>query len=191
MFSIAIVAVSNVLPGSAIYQEYKAIVETPSADGLFESARLLRQLLLDEDPLLHQANRTVRLKITFLVNSMIPDPPGLEPDFRMIADGISPSLVPKIATETVNLDAFFRVPILQIDGQWATIRDVVQYVANFAGAVHRSTPNTPMTKSLESVGRSIEVGGAPSVLRSLLGIVDVAIRGCEPLYIKIKESAPG
>jgi hypothetical protein len=169
----------------------KAVLDQPSADGLFESAKFLRQLLVDENPLLHQVNRTLRLKVFFLVNPVIPDPPGLEADFRMIAEGISPSLVPKTSTLKVNLKDFFKCPVLQINGQWATVIDVIQYTANYAGAVHKSTPDTPLTQSLEAVGRSIEVGDVPCVLRSLHGIIDVVVRGCQPLYMKIKETRPG
>jgi hypothetical protein len=168
----------------------RAILKEPSADRLFDSAHLLRQLLVDGNPILHQANRAARLKITFFVNRVQPDPPGLpEPVFRQIAEGISPSLVPKPEPQALNLDGFLRHPVLQIQGDWATVRDIIQNVANYAGAVHKSTPDTPMTKSLEAVGRAIEVGGVPSVLRSLFGIIDVAVRGCEPLYARIKEAA--
>ena len=170
----------------------KEILKNHSADGLFESSRLLRALLLDENPLLHQVNCTIKLKITFMINPTDPDPPGTpEPTFRQRADGLSPSLVPKGPTQTVNLDGFLKHPILLVNGQWATVRDVSQYIANYAGAVHKSTPDTPMTKSLEAVGQAIAVGGAPSVLRSMLGIIDVAIRGCQPLYITIKAKWPG
>jgi hypothetical protein len=170
----------------------KAILGNPSEQGLFDSARLLRQLLVDENPLLHQVNRAIRLKISFHVNTLIPDPPGLpQPVFRQVADGISPSLVPKVSSKKVNLDTFMKSPILQIEGEWATVLDVIKYVANYAGAIHKSTPDTPMTKSLEAVGRSIEVGGVPSVLRSLLGIVDVTVRACQPLYMKLKETRSG
>jgi hypothetical protein len=169
----------------------KATLENPSEDGLFESAGLLRALLVDENPLLHQVNRALRLKVSFLVNTVIPDPPGLEPSIRIIAEGISPSLVPKISNEAVNLDRFLKYGVLQIEGEWASVRDVIKYVANYAGAIHKSTPDTPMTKNLEAVGQSIQLGGVASVLRSLHGIIDVVVRGCQPLYMKIKETKPG
>jgi hypothetical protein len=169
----------------------KTILENPSEDGLFESAGLLRALLVDESPLLHQVNRALRLKVSFLVNSVTPDPPGLEPSIRIIAEGISPSLVPKTSNEVVNLDRLLKYGVLQIDGEWASVRDIIKYVANYAGAIHKSTPDTPTTKNLEAVGQSIRVGGAGSVLRSLHGIIDVVVRGSQPLYMKIKEPRPG
>ena len=43
-------------------------IKTPKEDDLFESARLLRQLLVDENPLLHQVNRARRIKIIFHAN---------------------------------------------------------------------------------------------------------------------------
>jgi hypothetical protein len=169
----------------------KAVLKQPSADGLLESAALLRQLLLDENPLLHQVNREVRIKISFLVNRSPAYPPGLEPDIEIIADGIAPSLARIPSPQEVNLDGLFRQTVLKINGQSATIRDVVQYVANYAGAVHKSTPDTPLTKSLEAVGQSLQLLGAPSVLTSLRGIIDIVVRGCQPLYIAIKAKEPG
>ena len=67
-------------------------VEEPSTENLFDTARLLRQLLFDENPLLHQVNRERRFKVMFEVNPISKYPPGLEPDQLWSLEGLSPRL---------------------------------------------------------------------------------------------------
>ena len=84
---------------------------------------------------------------------------------------------------------FFKHAVAIINGDPVTTKDVVQYVANYGGAVHKSTPDTPMTKALEHIAKTLQFGGSPSVLCSLRGISDVSVGACSPLYSVIKEEA--
>ena len=123
--------------------ELQQILANPTPENLFAASGRLRQLLLDEQPLLHQANRNVREKISFVVtvHPALPDHLNRGLVFSQVADGLSPKMAPPhLSTKALNLDNFLKEPVMEINGQKLTVRDVIKYVANYAGYVHKGTP---------------------------------------------------
>jgi len=178
----------------------KEFLANPTEENLFESSRMLRQLLADEQPLLHQANRNKRQKISFTIyDSGLQHPSakertGFAKDITFWAplDGFSPRLGrPGRPTVTLNLDYFLKQPVAVIEDQMPTVLDVIKYLANYAGAIHKGTPDTPQTITLEAVAKELKFANTPSVIRMLLGVVDVVVEACEPLYQALKANEPG
>jgi hypothetical protein len=103
--------------------------------------------------------------------------------FQASADGFSPSLGrPWKHSNEVNLDGLLAAQIMEIDGLMITVKDTVKYVANYAGSIHKTAPDSPETHAIETAGVNIRIGGHPSVIMALRAICDVVVRGCEPLY---------
>jgi hypothetical protein len=107
----------------------KDMVENPSEEKLFEGSRQLRHLLFDQHPLVHQVNQKFRLKISFVCVLPSNFPPDLVPSYQIV--GIYPRKeLPLRKSKTLTLQGFFKHPIIQAGGQWATVKDVVNYFAN-------------------------------------------------------------
>jgi hypothetical protein len=136
--------------------------EQPTPNNLLEAAAKLRQLFADANPLVHQANRSHCLKLTFFVVP-VDQPRGS-------------------AARALTLDQFLSSPIAYVEGRWFSVIDHIRYLANYAGAIHKSQPDSPESTTLECLGKSVQIGGAPSTLYAIKSVCNIAIAGCQPLY---------
>jgi hypothetical protein len=138
-------------------------LDTRSAGGATEyevlrSAVLLRQLLLDQSPLVHQVNRDRKTPITFRVN--VRDPTwkiarSPQPSFWTRQDGFDPDTsltVPQIAN--LNLPAFLSQVILVSRGTELTVKDVIRQVAHIVGGVHAESAKEAREHTLAAVSAS-------------------------------------
>ena len=109
-------------------------------------AGLVRKLLLDENPLVDQVNRTRYLKIRFLIDDAPPIwevLPDVRPTFWSIQDGLDPytSLTAPLP-RAVKRDEFLRKVVMLVGKREITVPDVVSHVANVGGDVHLGKPRT-------------------------------------------------
>jgi hypothetical protein len=89
---------------------------------LIRAAGLLRQLLLDATPLVHEVNRAYGKEIEFKVMDYHSQPPITPQAHWEDLDG---SHFPGAATVSVNLDKLLRAPCLKLDKTTATVRDLI------------------------------------------------------------------
>lgn len=148
---------------------------------LMKIATLLRQLLLDREPLVDQVNRNHQLKITFVTtlpasmsNEDLPDPPPL---------GGPPGWG---GSKTVTKDAFLNRFAVWIKPHEYTVKDVILNVAHIKGAVHAGRPRNAKEAELAATSNQVRTFGLDSSVYALLGIGQAVLRGLEPLYQKIK-----
>jgi hypothetical protein len=113
---------------------------------LLRSAALLRQLLLDESPLVHQVNRGRHLRFAFRVNVREPiwkrvgtDPPvfwsrhdGLDPETALVSAEIA----------EFKWGGFLGALVMIVDGRNFTVRDIIDQTAHVLGGVHAGTPRS-------------------------------------------------
>ncbi len=124
--------------------ELQTLIASESEYDIVSSSRILRQLLLDGDALVHIVNRELRAKPTFRVR--VPSASNGE------ANWIDPFLSPGLDDEYLELDHrhFLSHPIGNYDGRSVTIRQVIKYAAIVLGGVHfKAEPGD----DLESVAR--------------------------------------
>jgi hypothetical protein len=149
----------------------------------------LRQLLVDDHPLVHQANRTHRLKLTFHVGEF-----QVKPDqytaILSLEDGLDPDTRPPSApSRYVNFDGFVNHNILFLSGKGHSVRDVIQLAANVAGGVHRTDDPREKQKLIADYSRSVSIGGLPGAIRQMQAIARVALKGLAPLIKKIEANS--
>ena len=169
-----------------------AIAVQPTPDALFDSLVLIRQLLMDQHPLIHQANQKFRFKIRFNVVPM--DIEGM-PDFLrkegiiLHIDAFAPWAVPHRKSITVSIDGFLAQPIIMIDGQEITVRETIDYLGHYSGAIHKRNPDTAHTKALETFSTEFNPRlGSPFVLRVLRPIIQIVVSDTYPLYQAITDT---
>ena len=146
-------------------------------------AGLLRKLFLDDHPLVDQVNRTHRVKIEFEVTAPFNKPDeGDKNSLWSVQDGLDPdTAAPGKKRLLLSRDQFFQTVVAMIYGTSFTIRDVVKFEANVAGAVHAGSPKTEKEKALNTLGEHFGVGGYEPTLRQLLAIARVSIKALAPL----------
>jgi hypothetical protein len=152
-------------------------------------AGLLRKLFLDDHPLVDQVNRTHRIKLEFQVAVSINKPEeGDKNSLWSVQDGLDPDTAPPGKNrQLLSRDQFFQTVVAMIYGPSFTVRDVIQFEANVAGAVHAGAPKTDKEKALDAVGNSIGVGGYAPTLRQLLAIARVSLKALAPLKAAASE----
>jgi len=179
---------------------------------LLSVARLLRQLLIDNDCLLHRVNRGRQLKISFEVNAYaVPMPTDFDvwdihDCFEPIWDDLSkgcpgPFLIlmhrsatcsyqyPKRERESVNLDGLLAKPKVVSQQETFTVKEIIKYLANTEGGVHRGVPKSKHEKALAHYIDSMAVYGArtpatrclPMAVRSVKSIGRVVCRALQPI----------
>jgi hypothetical protein len=148
-----------------------------------KTASALRQLLLDGSPLLHEVNRTRKLKIQFVVNNV-----GTSADFSTPPDllfhgrGLDPSGgQPVTGTRTVNLDQFLSTPVVESPTGSVTVKDIIGFIANKAGGVHFDSSRSRQDAKLEELLGTVSRFGIDSVAASLDAIARITLSALSPL----------
>lgn len=157
-----------------------------TAYSALEASALVRKLLIDASPLLHQVNRQRRKRIVFDVagnaayEALVMED---KPVFYAPAGGLSPRLALGMPFQVtpMNLDQFLARRALYVNGHDITVRQVVLQLANVEGGVHAGTPNTEVEKLLNEVNAQLGIGGMGSVAYSMQAIADVVVAALQPL----------
>jgi hypothetical protein len=150
------------------------------------SARL-RQLLLDEAPLVHEVNRDRRVKLSFIVGDFAQQPDAYT-WYLSLEDGLDPDTrPPDKPRKTVNFEGFLSHKILYVKGHAHSVRDVIKLAANVSGGVHRTKNPDEKQKLVAAFGASFSIGGLPAAIRQLQAIARVTIRGLRPLIKAVEK----
>jgi hypothetical protein len=170
---------SRVRPGSSEYD-------------LLLVGLLLRKLLIDDDPLLDQANRQYREKIVFRVSDRLPGADfvavGLAlPNVFLLGDGLDPTAGIGNAV-ALRRDAFLNRDVGIANGEPFDIHALITHTANVLGGVHRSRPTAPHHAALSSLHENLDVAGDPGMLRQMRSVGSVVITALDPLRLRILEA---
>jgi hypothetical protein len=158
---------------------------------LLRIGSILRQLLLDQDPLLYQVSRPREVPIRFGVNAfkppwkMIPGFP--QPTFTSVQDGFDPlTAVPHmVLVEEVALEDLLQRVVMTIGERDVTVKDAIRQVAHVSGAVHAGAPRQEIEHAMASVSDSLQIGGFDPVIRTLCAVGRVVVRALTPLRDEI------
>ncbi len=145
---------------------------------LIRAAGLLRQLFLDATPLIHEVNRNYRVRLQFERGEYHTQPP-ITPDAHWINPDCSS--FPKAQTVSISLDAFLKSPCLILQGQTASIADLIKACANVKGGVHLGKVTTTEEKVVIDWDNAIEINGEQPSLLAIAGVCRVVLRSLKPL----------
>jgi hypothetical protein len=151
---------------------------------MLRGAALLRQLLLDENPLVHQVNRTHKLKIRFIVCGR----PYREvvlargPVFYSALGGIHTSGPFPHQAEHVPLDKFLATQVVKLGNQLLSIGDLISISANVMGGVHKGEPRTTKERILADFNRQVTVGGQTLSAAQLKSVILVVLESLKPIH---------
>lgn len=158
------------------------------------SAALLRKLLLDGTPLVHQVNRTYRLNLRFRISGVSQFEQMLldsDPMFWSIEDALDPdSGLPGPVVEA-TLDQFLARNVMRFEGRSVTVRDVIDQLSNVDGGVHKGEPREDQQKVLAAAATFYSNRGLPGVVNQVRLIGRLASRGLRPLYDAVEAAQAG
>jgi hypothetical protein len=179
-------------------RRYDELVDGLSASGEFEVIKLtagLRQLLLDQAPLIHQANTGRKIKLRFRVNN-VGDSSDLpvRPDIDFHAQGLDPSVIQIPAgTRELKLAQFLGTTVLETPDLKVTVADLIRHGANKAGGVHLDSRREPNEAQLDAAfGRLASVGASPLDISvtTITRITLAALKPLRDLLVQLPASLP-
>lgn len=153
------------------------------------SAALLRKLLLDGNPLIHQVNRTYRLNLRFRISGVSQFEQMLldsDPMFWSLEDGLDPDIGLAVPVVEATLDQFLARNVMRFEGRSVTVRDVINQLSNVDGGVHKGEPREDQQKVLAAAATFYSNRGLPGVVNQVRLIGRVASRGLRPLYDAVR-----
>ena len=153
-----------------------------SAYSVIRASALLRQLILDERPLVNEVSRTYGKKLRFETLDYTIEPP-VKPDVHWT--NLDPGFFPGAKTITVDLRTLLAAPCLTTHGRVATVKDLIKACANAKGGVHLGPPKPGGEETILAWDRSARLLGTEPSLRALAGICRVVLRGLKPLVDEI------
>jgi hypothetical protein len=168
--------------------------QSPSDYQVVKASALLRQLLVDQQNLVDQVNRTRRLKIRYRASDRKP-PADPAPTFWTVQDGFDPeTALRRSPILEVNRDGLLKCVVATLqasagESKSVTVYDLIQYLAHVEGGVHAGQPKTPMENELRVWNQFVSIGGRPSMVRSLFAVGRVVVKGLEPLRAAIMRDA--
>jgi len=157
---------------------------------LLAISAILRKLLLDGDPLVHQVNKIRRIKLFFFI--------GLPPDFSSqipkisnwsIQDGFDPETGrPGRPTATVTMDGLLSAKILMLNRKIFTVRDIIKFEANIKGGIHAGQPKEQSEYEIDYAAKYISMFGERFSLHQMRSMGRVVLQGLSPLKEAILSS---
>ncbi len=152
---------------------------------LLRAAGLLRQLLLDENPLVHAANRSLRVKLEFKVLPACDLDSIATPTWHCTdISGVGLTAPPGILS--VPFKGFLSTKCGSFEGTSFSVKDVIKSCANTCGGVHLGKARTVEDRDMLDMNKVCEVNGMPAATMMLLGIVRVTCDGLKPLIVAVK-----
>jgi len=173
------------------FKQLNEILRRDPRDQLLDLALVLRQLLVDEFPLVHQVNRIHQLPIYFTVGlsvrERIEEMQALgipAPEVFML--GFPPPNEPK---KQLKLGQLLAHEVVKIRDNYYTTHDLLDACANKMGGVHYDAEGSThqIVRDLTSLGEFFAKMGIGSAFSVLLFLARVAYAGLVP----IAEAATG
>jgi hypothetical protein len=165
-----------------------SLLASDSEIELLELSGLIRQLLIDDHPLVGIVNRRPdRVKLVFRVGAFTSKPDKYTA-FLSLEDGIDrekrDSPLPIVA---LSQGDFLKHPVIYSHPFAVTIQQVVLYAANVAGGIHYDPIPKKKHAVMARLTRKVQSRGLPLGIVMLKDIAAVMLRGLEPLIKKVQE----
>lgn len=155
-------------------------------------AAVLRRLLLDASPLVHQANRTHKKKLRFCINKVgdISELP-VKPDLLFHAHGLDPKRFQiRDGTVDLKLDQFLAQPLIELQETVITIADVIKFAANKVGGVHLDATRDAHEMKIDAALAKVSASGMHPLAIALETVATITLTALKPLREAIAKLPP-
>lgn len=153
---------------------------------LLRAAALLRELLLDDSPLVHQVNRTTKIPLRFHLRVKMPEP-GNRFEIWL---GLDPNAEVDVPIHEVGVKELLGTSLVFLPTASLTTGQIVTLAANVRGGVHRGKPKDPAHEAFETFRLKLRHGDMPLELLLVVEISKVVPAGLEPLRSAVRNRSP-
>jgi hypothetical protein len=157
---------------------------------LLRASALLRELLIDDHPVVHQVNHARGMRLRFRVRQAPPTSSGLHiwlginPDDKVEESGSEAS------TTEVGIRDLLALPMVFLPSSTLTVHDLITLGSNVLGGIHLGPPRQARHQELIDYPLKISHGLVPIELVSMVPITAVLLGGIEPLRARVRAEVP-
>jgi hypothetical protein len=177
-----------------IISELKKRYENQTEYDILKASGLIRQLLVDSNPIIEQVNRKYKLKITYRVQERIKlpferfneDGTAWKPLYGIVF--ITPQ--ENSPVELLNRDDFFKYELLSYHNEMINVLEVIKICANKYGGIHYDEKRNLKESSIDVTHKAFSFNNSSSVIRSMYSITGICLEALNPLAEKVKRSYP-
>lgn len=176
-------------------QDLKSKIDSGDQYDILMASSLIRKLLIDgANSLIYQVGEKDK-KISFKVNKKEPlhiRYPKLVQDIKFwsIENGLDPDVAIQgrdYNPQLLNLDLFLKCPVMFVNGELITIRDLVKHLSDKEGGVHKQKTKIKEEDMknilLHELGQMININNLPAGLNILRSISIIVYRDLS-IFIK-------
>ena len=174
------------------YKDLKKLLDSTDKYDTLKMSAILRQLLIDEYPLIHRVNKKWKIKIRYKIYSspfVDPDDPNITLWFR--GTGLYPQedSEPEYIYE-INQDNFLSTRICKFKGEFITVKDIIKFASNVLGAVHRRDPDPKKRHeiAINLLRRFVKINNIELPLYQLKPIANITLKGLNVLHNEIESA---
>lgn len=143
---------------------------------------ILRQLLLDQTPLIYSANKETRLKIEFRVDNTFHQKLPLSSAILYTSTEVGDLILKfSVNLKILKLDQFLRLPILEIENLSFTVRELIKFASNKSGGIHYDPMVDRDEKILETSLEKLEKIKIPALAIAINAITQIVLIALRPL----------
>lgn len=174
------------------YEQLGALIAGARPEQLIDVPVILRQLLVDGSPLIHQVNRAHRINLRFTIRLSARERSaemaalGVPvPDIHLLA-----MLPPNEPKREVGLEQLLAHEVVKIGGNYYSAHQLLDACANKLGGVHYDPKGAEheVVRDVSALGQFLERMGLGSAFGVLLLLARVTHAGLLPLYEAVKKS---
>lgn len=147
------------------------------------SSALLRQLFIDESPLVHKVNSKYKHKLVFRVIEAAGNLPINDVHVHWV--NIDPHGFSSANVVDLDLSKFLAAKILVYKGQSASVKDVIKLCSNSKGGVHYGSFYGVEQGVLQDYDDICRIIGSEPSLEAIIGIARVALSAVRPIVSAI------
>lgn len=181
---------ADLLPAEELFVATVLDVDQKVAAGdrysVIRASGLLRQLLVDESPLVHVVNRAYSAPLIFRTIDFS-EPPPLDPVGHWQV--LDPSPFSGAKTLDCSLKQFLAAPCLKWSGRYASVHDLITACANAKGGTHLGRARTTDQQLLLDWDEAVSVLGEWPSVRAMAGTCRVALQAFRPLMSAVEGGA--
>ncbi|WPR73056.1 hypothetical protein SLW70_08045 [Flavobacterium sp. NG2] len=160
---------------------------------LLKASGLIRQLIVDTNPIIEQVNKNYKLKIVYRVQKRFKMPAGKIDEDGTIWKPLygMTFIAPKEDSSNIELlkkDEFFKYELLHYNGESFSVLDIIKICANKYGGIHYDETKNQKELLIDTTHFGLTFNNSSSVLQSMYSIIEICLEAFNPLILQIKSN---
>lgn len=149
---------------------------------ILKSSAIIRQLLIDEKPLIHLVNKNLKHKIEFIIDNTFYQ--EIAPKINILCTSTEPenlAIINSKGLRKFSLDKFLNFGILDFNGSEFTVIEIIKFASNKQGGVHFDDSKTQSEIKLKTAFNTLDSEKILALEFTIKCIVEIVLIALRPI----------